>query len=138
MKRLNLTMRSRTDKEKIMNKKIINFFYLLTALASLTVFPMYAHSDSMGSGSIQITSPKDGAVIDGKARNEVVFDVQHSANGNHLHFYVDDGNPTIVREWKGSFTLPSLSSGKHEICIKEAMVNHVLTGLQKCISVTAK
>jgi hypothetical protein len=122
-----------------MNKQMITAFFLLTTFVSSAALSMDAYSDTGGSGgSIQITSPKDGAEINGQARNEVVFDVHPSPDGNHLHFYVDDGNPTIVREWKGSFTLPSLSSGKHEICIKEAMVNHVLTGLQKCISVTAR
>jgi hypothetical protein len=119
-----------------MNKKTITALFLATTLASASAFSVNAYAAQ--EGSIQITSPKDGAEINGQARNEVVFDVNHTANGNHLHFYIDDGGPTIVREWKGNFTLPSLSLGKHEICIKEATVDHVLTGLQKCISVTAK
>lgn len=89
-------------------------------------------------GSVTIESPKDGADVGANMGVKVEFKVQHTANGNHLHFYEDNGDPIIVRKWSGSETLPPLSPGKHEICIKEATVDHVLTGLQKCISVTAK
>lgn len=129
-----------------MNKQTIRGIVFLVALAASSVaFPMGSYFDkgSSGStggagGSIQITAPKDGATIDGRARNDMVFDVHPSPSGNHLHFYIDNGKPDIVREWKGSYTLPALALGKHEICIKEATAGHVLTGLQKCITVTAK
>ena len=129
-----------------MHTQMITGIFFVTALAASSAalsMGSYSNNQSGASpggagGSIQITSPKDGAVINGQARNDVVFDVHPSPNGNHLHFYVDSGRPDIVREWKGSYTLPLLASGKHEICIKEATAGHVLTGLQKCVTVTAR
>lgn len=119
-----------------MNKYAIAGLFMMAALASMTTFFMDAYAESRG--EIQISSPMDNAEVDGQAKNEIMYDAQHTPGGNHLHFYVDDGQPTIVRQWKGSFTLPRLSPGKHNVCIKEAMVNHALTGLQKCITLNAK
>lgn len=116
-----------------MSKIIFNRLVLLSFLVSASTFAVGAYA-----GDIEISSPMNGAVIDGQAHNEIMFKVNPTPDGNHLHFYVDHGNPKIVREWQGTFTLPALSPGKHEVCIKEAMVNHVLTGLQKCIFLTAK
>lgn len=96
-----------------------------------------AYAEGPG-GNVTIVSPKDGAMISANSDIKVEFNVKHSADGNHLHFYVDNGDPTIVREWSGTITLPGLSAGKHEICIKEATAAHALTGLEKCVTVEAK
>jgi hypothetical protein len=119
-----------------MNQRIFTAV-LLAASVAAGGLSLSAYAAGPG-GSITIESPKDGAKIGANSGIKVEFKVQHSADGNHLHFYVDDGNPTIVREWNGSVTLPGVSPGKHEICIKEATAIHVLTGLEKCISVEAK
>lgn len=116
-----------------MNEQMI----IALLLASLAAMAFSARAYS-ADASIMISSPKDGATISSQKQDKVVFNVHPSPDGNHLHFYIDKGRPTIVRMWKGSFTLPMLSPGKHEICIREAMVNHILTGLHKCISVTAR
>lgn len=108
---------------------------LLAASLALGGIPLSAYA---AGGSVTIESPKDGATVMANKGVPVTFKVHHTANGNHLHFYVDNGDPIIVRKWQGSETLPGLSPGKHEICIKEATVDHVLTGLQKCITVDAK
>ena len=121
-----------------MNEQMITALVLATLAAMTFSVRAYPASGPGPGGSIQITSPQDGATINGQSDNELMFDVHPSPDGNHVHIYVDDGRPTIVRKWKDSFTLPMLSPGKHEICVKEAMVNHILAGLQKCISVTAK
>lgn len=110
---------------------------LLGASVVAGSFPMAAYAANPG-GAIAIESPKDGAEINSNTGIKVEFKVQHSAEGNHLHFYEDKGDPTIVRKWSGSITLPGVSPGKHEICIKEATAAHVLTGLERCISVEAK
>lgn len=89
-------------------------------------------------GSITIDSPRNGATIAANQGVKVEFKVEHTANGNHLHFYEDNGDPTIVRKWSGSETLPALSAGKHEICIREATQGHEMTGLEKCVTVEAK
>jgi hypothetical protein len=123
-----------TNKENSMNQRIITTI-LLAASVALTGFSAGA---SAAGGSVTIESPKDGATVAANAGVKVEFKVEHTAEGNHLHFYVDNGDPTIVRKWSGSETLPPVSPGKHEICIKEATKGHVLTGLEKCVTVEAK
>lgn len=110
---------------------------VLGASVTAAGISLNAYAASPG-GSIDIKSPKDGAEIAANMGVKVEYKVQHSSEGNHLHFYEDDGKPTIVREWSGSATLDALAPGKHQICIKEATKGHVLTGLEKCVSVTAK
>lgn len=119
-----------------MNQRIFAAL-LFGASVALGGLSLNAYAAAAG-GSITIESPKDGAEINANAGIVVKFKVHHTVEGNHLHFYVDNGDPTIVREWSGTITLPGVAPGKHEICIKEARVNHVLTGLEKCISVEAK
>jgi hypothetical protein len=92
-------------------------------------------------GSITITSPANGAVLQGNADNKLDFNVKLSPTGNHLHIYVDDGNPIIDRDISHcpcSITLPKLSPGKHVIAIKEATVSHALTGVEAVETVTSK
>lgn len=118
--------------------------FALVACAVTSV--AFAAGDDYGSGSaaaspggsVQISAPANGAVIDGQARNRLVFDVHPSPEGNHVHIYIDDHRPDVVHMFKGSFTLPHFSPGKHKICLREATSDHVLTGLAKCITVTAK
>lgn len=117
-----------------MSQRIMTAILLAASLA-LPGIPLSAYA---AGGSVTIESPKDGATVMANQDVKVMFKVHHTANGNHLHFYVDNGDPIIVRKWHGSETLPPLSPGKHEICIKEATADHVLTGLEKCISVEAK
>lgn len=107
-------------------------------LAASVAFAGYSAASWAAGGSITIDAPKDGATLAANAGVKVEYKVQHTADGNHLHFYVDNGDPTIVRSWSGTEVLPALSAGKHEICIKEATKGHALTGLQKCVMVEAK
>jgi hypothetical protein len=119
-----------------MNQRIFTVMLLSASLAAGGL-SLSAYAAGPG-GSVTIESPKDGAEISANSDIKVEFKVQHSSGGNHLHFYVDNGPPTIVRKWSGSETLPGVSPGKHEICIKEATEAHVLTGLEKCVSIEAK
>lgn len=92
-------------------------------------------------GSIKIISPKDGATLDSGSGIQLKYDVHLSPNGNHLHVYVDGGRPIIDRNVSGcpcTLDLPSLSSGKHTVEVKEATAGHDLTGLQTSVSFTVK
>lgn len=92
-------------------------------------------------GSITILSPKAGAVLPSGAESKLDYNARLSPDGSHLHVYVDDGNPIIVRKVSGcpcSMTLPALSPGKHNIVIKEATAGHSPTGVEASVAVTAK
>ncbi len=114
---------------------LLALLFMASIAYAIGYFPGHPHLLSVGSA--QITSPKDGVYIDGEARNMLAYDFHPSTRGNHLVIYVDDQEPVIVREWRGSYRLPLLGMGKHRICVKEANSSNVLTGLQKCLTVTS-
>jgi hypothetical protein len=96
---------------------------------------------AMAAGSVSILSPKDGAVLNSGDDIKLSYDVHLSPNGNHLHIYVDDQSPIIDRDVSGcpcSLTLPDLSPGQHQVAVKEATVNHDLTGVQSTVTFTVK
>ena len=92
-------------------------------------------------GSITILSPKDGATLENGSGNKLEYNVALSPNGNHLHVYIDDGDPIIDRTVSGcpcSIALPDLSSGKHKIVVKEATASHAMTGVEAQANITVK
>lgn len=92
-------------------------------------------------GSITILEPKNGADLASGSGNELKYEVQLSPSGNHLHVYIDDMSPMIVREVKNcpcSIKLPKLAAGKHMVDIKEATSSHALTGVGSSVSFSVK
>lgn len=89
-------------------------------------------------GSVTITTPEDGSVLDIMEQNKIVYDVVPGPRGDHVHVYVDNKEVGILRQLKGSYTFETLSDGKHEICIKVVNKAHVPIGLQRCINVTVE
>lgn len=111
----------------------ISYFIIAAAMFSFAKPLMAAPS----TGSISILSPKDGAELSSGAGDKLRYNVQLSPTGNHLHVYVDNRRPIIdhnVKNCPCSITLPDMSPGKHTIAVKEATVNHHLTGLQATVS----
>lgn len=106
-----------------------------------TVLSLSGITWAADSGSITILSPKAGSVLQSGVVSKLEYNLHLSPEGNHLHVYVDDGNPIIVRNVSGcpcSMTLPALSPGKHTIVIKEAKAGHSPTGVEGSVTVTAK
>lgn len=92
-------------------------------------------------GSISILSPKDGATVMGSAQNALEFNLKQSPQGHHLHVYVDDNKPIIVRQVTGcpcKVELPALSPGQHTVVVKEATAGHAPTGVEATVHFTAK
>jgi len=111
--------------------------FLLPALATTAA----AQDMDVHEGHITILSPKNNAVLASGSDVKLKYNVHLSPSGNHLHIYVDDQAPIIDRDVSGcpcSMTLPTLAPGKHSIAVKEAMANHVLTGVQSMVMVTVK
>lgn len=98
-------------------------------------------ADAAADGSITITSPADGAVLQSAMGNKVDFDVHLNTQGNHVHIYVDNQKPIVYQDvgrCPCSVDLPDLTPGKHTIAIKEATSSHALTGIQSIVTVTVK
>jgi hypothetical protein len=106
-------------------------------LAALTVpgSALLPPTSLAAEGSVTIISPKDGATLNAKDKNKIVYNIVPGPRGDHVHIYVDDEEVDILRQLKGSYTFKSLSSGKHAICVKVVNKAHVPTGLQRCINV---
>ena len=107
----------------------------------LLFFSLTLSAATYADGMLTISSPTDGAVLDSGSGNKLEYNITLSPSGNHIHVYIDDQRPIIVRNVSGcpcSMDLPDLSSGKHTIVMKEATSGHSLTGLEASISVTVK
>ena len=92
-------------------------------------------------GMLTIMSPEDGAMLGSGSGDKLEYNITLSPSGNHIHVYIDDQRPIIVRNVSGcpcSMDLPDLSSGKHTIVMKEATSGHSLTGLEASVTVTVK
>ena len=113
---------------------------IVLAAMALLVNPSWA-ADAAGTGSITITSPANGAVLQGSAENKLEFNVKLGPTGNHLHIYVDNQDPIIDRDIARcpcSIVLPKLAPGKHVIVIKEATASHATTGVEATVTITSK
>lgn len=98
-------------------------------------------ASSSAAGSVTILAPRIGAVLDSGSGVKLTYEVHLSPDGNHLHVYVDNGSPIIDRDVSGcpcSLTLPDMAPGKHQVAVREATVNHHLTGVASTVSFTVK
>lgn len=86
--------------------------------------------------SVKITSPADGTKLDAMAQNKVAYEVMPGPKGDHVHVYVDSKEAAILRQLKGSYTLATLSPGRHDICIKVVDKGHTPIGVDQCVKVT--
>lgn len=125
---------------------------MVMALFSLSIFipspPLMAAgygggmSDmGMNGGAITIIAPGQGQTFKDGTGITLQYKVQLSSQGDHLHVYVDNGNPIIVRKVRGcpcSVKLPDLAPGMHMIRIKEATSSHALTSIESDISFMVK
>ena len=96
-------------------------------------------SISFAAGKAVITSPADGATLDGMDENRISYEVEYGPRGDHAHLYVDNKEVAILRKRKGSYLLETLSSGKHSLCVKVVNKAHVpVGGIEQCIQVTVE
>jgi len=107
------------------------FIVTLGLMAFVTVPSM-----SFAEGKAVITSPADGATLDGMDENRISYEVEYGPRGDHAHLYVDNKEVAILRKRKGSYLLETLSSGKHSLCVKVVNKAHVPIGIEQCINVT--
>jgi hypothetical protein len=90
---------------------------------------------SLAQGSVTIQSPKDGATLDALDENRLVYEFTPGPRGDHVHVYIDNKEVGLLRQKKGSFLLESMSTGKHDLCVKVVNKAHVPIGIEKCVQV---
>jgi hypothetical protein len=85
--------------------------------------------------TIEIISPADGAKLDAMEQSKMEYSVTLGSGADHIHVYVDGKEEALLRQMKGSYTMATLSPGKHDICIKLVNKNHTPIGVERCIKV---
>lgn len=111
-----------------------SFIHPLVCAALLALSQAGIASDA----AVTIISPTDGARLEAGTPNTISYDVVPGNRGDHTHLYVDEKQEGILRSLKGSYKLPPLSPGLHEICIRVVNKGHTPTGTEKCIHVNAQ
>lgn len=86
--------------------------------------------------SVTITSPGDGTKLDVMEQHKLVYEVVPGPRGDHVHVYIDDVEVDILSELAGSYTLPSIGTGEHDICVRVVNKAHVPIGIEDCIKVS--
>ena len=66
------------------------------------------------------------------------YKVTKSPDGNHVHIFVDNGKPEVVRQMEGTYQVGPLSPGDHTITIMEVTSNHSPTGVKAMTHVKAE
>lgn len=110
----------------------------LNSLVVLLAFGGYVPLALAGDASVTISSPADGAKLSWTDQAKIAYEVTPGPKGDHVHLYVDDKEEGVLRQLKGSYTMESLSPGKHEICIKVVSKGHTPIGVQQCIKVAVE
>ena len=89
-------------------------------------------------GHVRIKAPAEGAVFERTSGIRLAYDAAPGAKGHHVHVYLDGTEHGIIRQLRGVYRFPSLSPGRHEICVKVVNRAHVSTGVQDCVTVTVR
>lgn len=84
--------------------------------------------------SIKILSPADGTHIKAGAEATLAYEVKPGKGGEHFHVWVGEKRGPSIRETKGAYTLPRLTSGKYVISIRIVDKDHVATGPRRSIN----
>lgn len=89
-------------------------------------------------GSVTISSPANGAMVNKDTPVELSYAAIPGPEGDHLHLYLDGKRIDIIRPMNGTADVGKLAPGKHHICMAVNTKGHVPTGAEACIDVTAK
>jgi hypothetical protein len=112
---------------------------LILLLAILTLSARAeSYDESSSTDSIKIVSPADKSQIDAGEEYPLKYEVTLGAGDDHFHVWVDDDRGPGIHDSKGTYTLPKMSPGTHEITIKFVDKGHIPTGPQKSITLVAK
>lgn len=115
----------------------------LIALSSLS-FPAYATEAEISSvaqlvtiaeSEIHILEPMDDARLILNEPNILKYKIVFNGDDNHAYIFLDGEKIQLLRRSHGEYPLERMSLGNHDICIKLAYKDNLLTGLQRCIKV---
>ncbi|MBM4443076.1 MAG: hypothetical protein FJ027_21910 [Candidatus Rokubacteria bacterium] len=110
------------------------------SIKSLRVLALFsalsAPAAQSAEGYVKISSPANGARVDGFGPTAIAYEALPGPKGNHVHVYVDGKEVGILRQLKGSYTLGPLAPGPRVLCVKVVNRAHVPIGIEQCVKVT--
>lgn len=89
-------------------------------------------------GSVTITTPKDGAMVNSTDKIKLTFEAVPGPDGDHLHLNVDGKRVEVIHQLKGTAEAGPLAAGNHRICLTVNTKAHIPTDVEGCINVTSK
>ncbi len=96
-----------------------------------------ASATAGGSVGVKILMPVDRSKINADSVT-VTYEVKPSPNGDHIHVYVDDRKPDVLRKLKGDYDIAGLTPGEHTVAIKEVNAGHTPTGHDAVVHFTVE
>lgn len=115
----------------------MNAIGITAVLLAMGLWPLASSAQTAGA-TVRIDEPKEGATLDAKAKNELMYEYQPAPPGDHVHAYVDGKQVAILRERKGRYPLKSLAPGGREICVKMVNKAHAPIGVDQCVQVSVQ
>lgn len=84
-----------------------------------------------------ITSPTDGSTIEAGKRNRIKYEVT-GPDVFHGRLEIDGKESKMLRKRRGTYKLPELAAGVHELCLMALDRSHKPIGAASCINITAQ
>lgn len=97
-----------------------------------------SQSSSLAPAEVKIVAPQDGATVPADKPVTIRYEANLSPRGDHLHVIVDGGEPAVIKRIKGTYTIGPLSAGEHTVLVTEVTREHMPTGNDASIRITAK
>lgn len=84
-----------------------------------------------------ITSPADGSIIKAMARNKLKYRIS-GTDAIHAQLYIDGKKSVFMRKPIGTKSVAKLPVGIHELCVQALDKNHKDVGAASCVKVSAQ
>lgn len=117
----------------MLTKRLLSLAVLLTFFAA-PAFPEPAVTDEV---KVNITSPADGSTIEAGKKNRIKYEVA-GPDVFHGRLEIDGKETKMLRKRIGTYKLPKLTAGVHELCLMALNKSHQPIGAASCINVTAQ
>lgn len=91
---------------------------------------------SAAAKAVRILSPSDGAIHKSDVPLTFSYEFTPRTTGDHVHAFLDDRLLIMLKEPKGTYTLPGVTPGKHAIKIDLRNADHEALGPVDSIQIT--
>ena len=110
---------------------------LLAILLTFIAAPAFSEPAVTDEVKVNITSPVDGSTIEAGGKNRIQYEVA-GPDVFHGRLEIDGKETKLLRKRIGTYKLPKLAAGVHELCLMALNKSHQPIGAASCINVTAQ